>query len=139
VLSSPGGRPVPVVFASFWRVTAAVRVTGNVRVTGAVRMIGAVRVSGAVRMTGAMRVSGAVRVTGVVRGPPCVPPPGMVSSLPGGPASAAVHAHEDQQDGRKEDNQKYPCVGNGTGDPQATADGDAGQHCLALSEKLSVA
>ena len=117
---------MPAVFASFWRVTAAVRVTGNVRVTGAVRM------------TGAVRVSGAVRMTGVVRGPPCVPPPGMVSSLPRGPASAAVHAHEDQEDGRKEDNQKYPCVRNGTRNPQATADGDAGQHCLALGEKLNV-
>jgi len=74
------------------------------------------------------------RMPGLVR----VPPPCMVPSLPSWLVSPAVHKEEDQPDEYKEDNQKYPRVGDGTGDPQATADGDAGHHCLAPTEYLNV-
>jgi len=102
---------VPVAFASFWYVADAVRGL----VPGVVRGL----------------VPGVVRglVPGLVRGPP----PGVVSSLPPGLASSAVHTEEDQRDEREEDNQKYPCVGDGTGDPRRT-EGDDGQHRLAPVE-----
>ena len=101
VLSSPGGRPVPVFFCLSWRVAGAVcrPVLGRVPRS----------VPGRVRGRLARRVRG--RMPGLVG----IPPPGMVSSLPR-LASSAVHAEEDQRDQREEDDHEHPCVGDGTGE-----------------------